>query len=121
MHIRTARLDDASAACGVLRRSIVELCALDHGNDGIILERWLANKTPQNVAAWIANPDGRMFVADAADTILRVGTVTTTGEIQLNYVAPEARFCGATHGLAAQLERTTRQLGNGRCLLPSTQ
>lgn len=38
MHIRDAILDDAPAACDVLRRSIAELCVADHRNDPAILE-----------------------------------------------------------------------------------
>src|SRR3954469_5746999 len=54
MRIREARVEDAPAACDVLRRSIVELCAADHGNDPALLDPWLANKTPENVLAWMA-------------------------------------------------------------------
>jgi hypothetical protein len=43
---RRARVEDAAAACDVMRRSITELCLADHANDPTILEAWLANKTP---------------------------------------------------------------------------
>ena len=33
---------DAQSACEVVRRSISELCAADHGNDPIILSQWLS-------------------------------------------------------------------------------
>ncbi|HJU15215.1 MAG TPA: hypothetical protein VJ770_01985 [Stellaceae bacterium] len=56
MKIRDAIPADAPAACAVLRRSIVELCGADHGGDPEILRHWLANKTPQIVASWIAKP-----------------------------------------------------------------
>jgi hypothetical protein len=46
MRIRNAVPEDAAAACEVMRRSIAELCVADHRNDPAILERWLANKTP---------------------------------------------------------------------------
>jgi hypothetical protein len=51
MEIRDAVPADAAAACAVLRRSIVELCGLDHRSDPEILARWLANKTPEIVAS----------------------------------------------------------------------
>ena len=54
MQIREAVAGDSEQACNVMRRSITELCAADHGNDSAILARWLANKTPENVAVWIA-------------------------------------------------------------------
>ena len=55
MIVRDATAADAVAACEVMRASIVELCGLDHYNDPEILKRWLANKTPENVAAWVAS------------------------------------------------------------------
>jgi GNAT superfamily N-acetyltransferase len=39
MEIRDAVIDDAAAACDVLRRSIAELCTADHGNYPAILAR----------------------------------------------------------------------------------
>lgn len=62
MQIRDAVPADAAAACAVLRRSIVELCSADHGNDAVIMARWLANKTPEIVASWIAK-DGNSVLA----------------------------------------------------------
>ena len=43
--------DAAEAACTVIRQSITHCCALDHGHDPTILMAWLANKTPENLAA----------------------------------------------------------------------
>ena len=61
---------EAAAICEVLRRSIIELCVLDHQNDPVRLAEWLANKTPENVASWIADPDNRIFVAVAEGKVL---------------------------------------------------
>ena len=47
MQIRDATVEDADAACLVMRRSIAELCIADHGKDEAILTRWLGNKTPE--------------------------------------------------------------------------
>jgi hypothetical protein len=44
MHVRDACEQDAVAACSVLRRSISELCVLDHQGDAASLERWLMQK-----------------------------------------------------------------------------
>jgi len=51
VNIRDATAADAGAACDVLRASIAELCVADHLNDADILGRWLANKTPENLAS----------------------------------------------------------------------
>ena len=93
MKVRDATSADAEDACAVLRASIIELCAADHGNDPVLMERWLANKQPELVAGWIAQPNGSVLVAvDDGDAILAVGSVTDAGEITMNYVSPHARF-----------------------------
>ena len=121
MEIRQATIEDAPAACEVLRRSIVELCIADHHNNPAILERWLANKTPGIVASWIANPGNMMLVAVGDGVILGVGSVTGAGEITLNYVSPDARFHGVSKAVIAALEERAMQQGNARCHLLSTE
>ena len=88
----------------MLRRSIVELCVADHGNDATILTQWLSNKTPEIVASWIASPDNSLLVAVERGTILAVGAVTNAGEVSANYVSPDARFRGVSRALLGTLE-----------------
>jgi GNAT superfamily N-acetyltransferase len=121
MEIRDAVLADAPAACQVLRRSITELCTADHRNDPVILERWLANKTPEIVASWIAQPASAMLVAVEGGIIRAVGAVTDTGEITLNYVSPDARFRGVSRAMLGALEARAAERGNTRCTLISTE
>jgi GNAT superfamily N-acetyltransferase len=121
MQIRDAVVEDAPAACQVLRQSIEQLCAADHRNDPVILTRWLSNKTPANIASWIARADNSLLLAVEAETIMAVGAVTDAGEITLNYVAPNARFRGASRILLAALEARAAQRGNPRCTLFSTE
>jgi GNAT superfamily N-acetyltransferase len=121
MQIRDAMIEDAPAACQVLRQSIEQLCDADHRNDPVILARWLSNKTPANLASWIARPDHSLFLAVEDATVLAVGAVTDAGEITLNYVAPNARFRGASRTLLAALEARAAQRGNLRCTLFSTE
>jgi hypothetical protein len=68
MKIRDAVVEDAPASCQVLRRSISELCVADHRGDATILAQWLANKTPEIVASWIAQPGNSVLVAVDAGT-----------------------------------------------------
>lgn len=121
MEIRDATPDDAVAACDVLRRSISELCVADHGNDPAILAAWLRNKTPEIVAGWASQPENSLLVAVKSDAILAVGSVTDTGEITLNYVAPNARFRGVSRALLSALEARAVHRGNIRCTLTSTE
>ncbi len=119
--VRDAVAEDASAICEVLKCSILELCVADHKNDPAILARWLRNKTPETVASWIATPENSMLLAVDGAAILGVGEVTDAGEINLNYVAPEARFRGVSRQIMAALEARARERGNMRCILTSTE
>jgi GNAT superfamily N-acetyltransferase len=121
MEIRDAVSEDAPAACQVIRRSIAELCVADHGNDPTILMRWLSNKTPENLALWIARLDNSLLVAVEHGTILAVGSVTNGGEITLNYVSPDARFRGVSRAMLGALEARAFERGNARCTLTSTE
>lgn len=122
MRIRDAVPDDALAACEVMRRSITELCAPDHGNDPAILGQWLSNKTPETFRSWI-RPGNSVLVAVNIETddILGVGCVTDDGEITLNYVSPDTRFRGVSTALLTYLEKRAIERGNGRCRLESTE
>ena len=120
LQIRPARVADAAEACAVLRRSIVELCAADHGHDPMFLSGWLANKTPEIVAAWIANPGNVVYVAVNGEAIAGIASMTKAGMITLNYVSPDARFQGVSKTLLAALERKAAELGLPQCRLEST-
>jgi GNAT superfamily N-acetyltransferase len=121
MMIRDAKPEDAVAACEVVRRSISELCAADHAGDPEIVARWLANKTPENLRAWIARPDASLLVAVDTDAIVAVGMVTDAGEVLLNYVSPDARFRGVSRALLTALEARASERGADVCGLESTE
>ena len=121
MNIRDATRADAAAACDVLRTSIAELCVADHRSDPEILGRWLANKTPENLAAWADDAGASLLLAVEGDAILAVGSVRNDGEITMNYVAPAARFRGASSALLEALEARAKERGNTSCNLLSTE
>jgi len=121
MKIRAATLEDAPAACLVMRRSIAELCVADHRNDKAILAQWLSNKTPEIFVSWIGQLDNSLLVATEDDNILAVGSVTNTGQITLNYVSPDVRFRGISRALLGALEVRAMERGNTRCILTSTE
>jgi GNAT superfamily N-acetyltransferase len=109
MHVRDACEQDAEDACAVIRRSIGELCALDHRGEAATLDAWLANKTPANVGAWIAKH--HVLVALDGDAILGVAAMSASGEVLLNYVSPDARFRGVSKALVQALEARAAGLG----------
>jgi N-acetylglutamate synthase-like GNAT family acetyltransferase len=118
VHVRDAREQDADTCCSVVRRSISELCTLDHHDDPVTLELWLANKTTANMQRWIR--DHHVLVAGDGSAILGVAAMTSLGEIILNYVSPAARFRGVSKALVRGLEARAAKLGILRLKLQST-
>ncbi len=51
--IRNSHVGESLEIVEVLRRSIVEICGPDYGDDESILKDWLENKTADNVKSWI--------------------------------------------------------------------
>jgi GNAT superfamily N-acetyltransferase len=120
MEVRKAIPKDAQFICLVVRRSITELCAADHKNDPAILDRWLANKTPENVLRWIADPGNTLLVATEDENVLAAGCVKTSGEIVLNYVSPDAQFRGISKAILKSLEHASKAQGRLVSSLDST-
>jgi GNAT superfamily N-acetyltransferase len=63
---------------------------------------WLSNKTAENMRRWIAAH--AVFVAIEGQRIAGVAAVQADGGVLLNYVAPEARFKGASKSLMHDIE-----------------
>ena len=121
MIIRDATTADAVKACEAIRASITELCIADHRQNPDILRRWLASKTPDNVAAWTAKVGSSLLVAVEDESVLAVGAVRDDGEITLNYVAPGARFRGVSAALLKALEARAVERGAIEITLLSTE
>lgn len=120
IQIRTATPEDAIAACAVLRRSIQECCAEDHQNNREILDTWLGNKTPQNVAVWLACPTNYTLVAERDGALVGVALLTQAGKLSLCYVLPEAQHSGFGKALLDGIEAKARDWGIGVLKLHST-
>ena len=120
MRVRRAEAGDVPAMSQVLTASITALCVDDHGGDPHKLAAWTRNKTPDGVAAMLAHPHVRMFVADLGGAIAAVGAVSDGGAITLNYVAPWARFRGVSKAMLAALEGELSALGFAEGRLEAT-
>ena len=118
--VRRATPDDVPAMSGVLTDSITDLCVADHGNDPDKLAAWTRNKTPEGVAAMLANPHGQLFVAELDGVVVAVGAISGNGGITLNYVAPAARFRGVSKAMLAVLEAELKTLGFAEGRLEAT-
>jgi GNAT superfamily N-acetyltransferase len=107
--IRQAAPADAAAACALLRRSIEFGCKADHEGKPAVLEAWLGNKTPANVAAWFASPSNFAVVAEGQDgSLLGLCLLTQAGKVALCYVLPEALRAGVGRALLDAAESQAR-------------
>jgi len=120
IEIRAATADDAADACRVLRRSITECCSVDHRNDPDVLAGWLGNKTPDNVASWIASPSNHTVVALRDGELVGVALVTQAGKLSLCYVVPEALHAGMGKAMLDSVETQARAWGVSVLRLHST-
>ncbi len=123
--IRPARPRDAARAALVLRASIRDLCRADHHDDPEALANWLANKTPEAVAALIADPGGRVMVAEDGEVVAVgamewAGHAPDEGKITLLYVDPGARGQGWSSALLAAMETELAAMGRINGLLTAT-
>ena len=118
--LRPARRDEAEAIAALIRRSITELCARDHGGDPALLGPWLANKTAEGVARWFDTPGQRITVAEIGGVLAGVAAAREDGEVVLNYVSPDFSGRGVSAALLAELEGWMRGLGVREARLDST-
>ncbi|HYD97727.1 MAG TPA: GNAT family N-acetyltransferase [Noviherbaspirillum sp.] len=109
--VRVAQAADAAAACRILRRAISECCTEDHRNDRAILDAWLGNKTPENVASWFACTAHYSVVAQCGDTLAGVAILSRQGRILLFYIEPALRYTGTGKALLQALETQGREWG----------
>lgn len=119
--VRPAQEADIAAMSRVLTSSITALCSADHGDDPEKIAKWTANKTPAGMGQWLEQPELTLFVAELDGELAAVGAVNTAGAIDLNYVAPEARFRGVSKALLAHMEAHLAALGFKTIRLKSTR
>lgn len=123
--IRAAHPEDALRISEVLVASITALCGADHHDDPAKLANWLANKSPAGVAAMIADPGGRLYVAghgtiEAVGAIEWAGLGPDEGKITLLYVHPEARRQGYSAALLVAMEAELAGMGRVKGRLTAT-
>lgn len=118
--IRVAEEADAEPVATVLRRSITELCYLDHLGDEFVLKQWLANKTEPTVAQWLLSPQAIALVAVKDDNLVGIGMLSRSGELLLCYVVPEVLGVGVGHRLLCDLLQVAEEWKLERVFLEST-
>jgi putative acetyltransferase len=117
--IRQATPGDADAACTLLRRSIEEGCAADHGQRAEVLQPWLSNKTPQTVAAWLSSPSNYAVAAVIGAELAGLALLTQAGKLALCYVLPGQLRSGIGRALMAAVEEQARAWDIGKLYMHS--
>jgi len=118
--VRVAAAVHPADACGVIRQSITHCCVLDHANDAAILTAWLANKTPENLAAWMAAPGAVAWGAYRGETMVGFA-LRAQATLALCYVVPEALRRGVGRALLQHVEAEAREVGLATLDLESTR
>ena len=120
LQLRPVTAHAAADACSIVRQSITHCCVLDHHHDATVLNAWLANKTPDSLAAWISAPDATAWGAYRGDTM--VGFALLTGAtLALCYVVPDALHQGVGRALLVAAEAHAQQAGLAVLWLESTR
>lgn len=68
-------------------RSIIEICIADHKNQYVLIQAWISNKTPKNIATWISNNYAYIAI-NKSNIIVGFIMMSKRGEILLNYILP---------------------------------
>lgn len=118
--VRPAISDDAVTAVAVLRQSITELCVADHQNDPETLRQWLQNKTIEAFLSWLESSETYVVVGETDGIVCGVGSVHTSGEINLCYVQPGRERIGVGGAILSALETRARNWGLSNLRLKSS-
>lgn len=118
--VRRAVAADAEASCDVVRCSIRDLCVADHGGDATSVDAWLANKTVASFERIIDEPSNACVVALHEGRVAGFAHLNRFGEVGLLYVAPDARFRGASARMLAWLEAEAARAGHASVVLQSS-
>lgn len=118
--VRDACPGEAAEIAGLLRAAITDLCTADHRGDPVVLAAWLANKTPDTVARWIADAGQRFLVASWDGRLAGTAAIRPSGELLLLYVSPDAVGRGCGTALLAAAESAARDAGARVVRLEST-
>ncbi len=119
--VRAAMESDGCEGVCLIRRSILELCFEDHGNDELALQEWITNKTVESWKAWVHSCRSKLLVGEIDGALAGVGMISRVGELLLLYVDPKHRFSGISKSILFSLEDTARNWGCASIFFESTR
>lgn len=102
---------DGQEGICIIRRSILELCFEDHGNDKCAIQEWITNKNVESWKAWLHSSQSKVLVGEIDGVLAGVGMISRKGELFLLYVDPKYRFSGMSKSILFSLEATAKNWG----------
>jgi GNAT superfamily N-acetyltransferase len=111
---------DAEEGATLLRRSITDLCSMDHGGDASAIDAWTANKTSRWWISWLGTQPF-FYIVEDRDLLAGVCLMSSAGEILLNYVHPDFRFCGVSKMMLCERENAARRTTMSALRVSSTR
>ncbi len=121
IQVRQATESDGQGGICVIRRSILELCFEDHGNDERAIQEWITNKTVESWKAWFHSSQSKLLVGEIDGVLAGVGMISRKGELFLLYVDPKYRFSGISKSILCSLEDTAKNWGCASIFFESTR
>jgi len=121
IQVRQAMEKDGQDGICIIRRSILELCSEDHGNDERAIQEWMSNKTVEAWKAWLHSCRSKLLVGEIDGVLAGVGMISGKGELLLLYVDPKYRLSGISKSILFSLEDTANAWGCGSIFLESTR
>ena len=121
IQVRRAMEKDGQDGICTIRRSILELCSEDHGNDERAIQAWMSNKTVEAWKAWLHSCRSKLLVGEIDGVLAGVGMISGKGELLLLYVDPKYRLSGISKSILFSLEDTAKAWGCGSIFLESTR
>lgn len=121
IQVRQAIENDGQGGICIIRRSILELCSEDHGNDERAIQEWMSNKTVEAWKAWLHSCRSKLLVGEIDGVLAGVGIISGKGEVLLLYVDPKYRLSGISKSILFSLEDTAKAWGCGSIFLESTR
>jgi GNAT superfamily N-acetyltransferase len=121
VRVRQAMERDGQEGICIIRRSILELCSEDHGNDELANQEWISNKTIESWNAWLHSCRAKLLVGEVDGVLAGVGMISRNGELFLLYVDPKYRFSGISKSILFSLEDAARNWGCTSIFFESTR
>ena len=67
---------DGQEGICIIRRSILELCFEDHGNDERAIQEWITNKNVESWKAWLHSSQSKVLVGEIDGVLAGVGMIS---------------------------------------------